>query len=65
MASIIMGVVLYALDTMLAGPLSSPGIRYIALAVTVTIASASYFASAHLLGGLPLGDIKGALRRKR
>ena len=64
-ASIIMGVVLYALDTMLAGPLSSPGIRYIALAVTVTIASASYFASAHLLGGLPLGDIKGALRRKR
>ena len=64
-ASIIMGVVLYALDTMLAGPLSSPGIRYIALAVTVTITCASYFASAHLLGGLPLGDIKGALRRKR
>lgn len=38
-------------------------LRYAALGVLVVLGGASYFAAAHVLGGLPLGELKRAMRR--
>ncbi|MEL6641187.1 MAG: lipid II flippase MurJ, partial [Pseudomonadota bacterium] len=62
-ASLAMGGVLWLIQLGF-GPLYGMAIwRYFALAVTVLIGAASYFAFAQWWGGLRLAEIKGSLRR--
>lgn len=63
-ASALMGVVLWVGGQALDGPLHTPGVRYLALGGLVTGGAAAYFGFAHLLGAVPLGEIRGAFRRK-
>ena len=63
-ASALMGVVLWIVARLLEGPLTTGGIRYLALAGLVTAGGVAYFAFAHLLGAVPLGEIRSAFRRK-
>ncbi|MCG6902446.1 MAG: murein biosynthesis integral membrane protein MurJ [Rhodobacter sp.] len=64
-ACTIMGLLLYIAALWLAPAFAIANWRYLALAVLVAIGIVSYFTAAHLLGGLPLGDIRQVLRRKR
>ncbi|MDJ0629295.1 MAG: murein biosynthesis integral membrane protein MurJ [Rhodobacter sp.] len=63
LASALMGFALWAAALAFA-PYFAPGaLRYVALALLVTLGGTVYFAAAHLLGGLPLSDIRRSLRR--
>ncbi|NOD64175.1 MULTISPECIES: murein biosynthesis integral membrane protein MurJ [unclassified Ruegeria] len=63
LASIGMGVVLYAALLAFGWTLSVPGWRYLALLVLIMVAAASYFGLGHLLGAFKLSEFKRALRR--
>jgi putative peptidoglycan lipid II flippase len=63
LAAALMGVLLWGGALLLDGPLHTPGLRYAALAALVGGGGAVYFTAAHLLRGLPLSDLKAALRR--
>ncbi|MBV0913963.1 murein biosynthesis integral membrane protein MurJ [Anianabacter salinae] len=62
-AAAIMGGVLWALAAIMAPWLSTPGLRYAALALLVAVGIAVYFAAAHVTGGLPIGELRKTLRR--
>ena len=63
LAAAIMGFTLWT-AALLLGPLFGSGsLRYLALAILVGLGIAVYFTAAHLLGALPLSDIRRALRR--
>jgi len=64
-ASALMGALLYGLAWLLDPALQAASWRYLALAALVTAGIVSYFAAAHLLGALPLGDIRRSLRRQK
>jgi putative peptidoglycan lipid II flippase len=63
LASLVMGGALWAGALALHDPLYTPWVRYGALAVLVGGGGAVFFAAAHLLGGLPLSDLRAAFRR--
>ncbi|MCR9087313.1 MAG: murein biosynthesis integral membrane protein MurJ [Rhodobacteraceae bacterium] len=63
LACIVMGLCLLVLRTVLSDALTTPTLRYGALALLVGGGAASYFAAAHLLGALRLSELKSALRR--
>ncbi|MBF9029089.1 murein biosynthesis integral membrane protein MurJ [Rhodobacterales bacterium HKCCE3408] len=63
LASALMGAVLAALAWALGPMLQTGGVRYIALAIVVIVGGGSYFAFAHVLGALPLGELRRSLRR--
>ena len=63
LASLLMGVVLWAL-WMLMGPLFGiPGLRWIALLVLIVLGSLSYFGIGQLIGAFRLSELRGSLRR--
>lgn len=63
LASVLMGVVLWAM-TLLLGPfLGTPGWRYLALATLIAAGIASYLAIAEIIGALRLSEFRRALRR--
>ena len=64
LAAVAMGLVLWLLSAVLAGPLSNPHWRYGALALLVAVGSASYFGSGALLGAFRPADFKSVLRRR-
>ncbi|HBS50295.1 MAG TPA: murein biosynthesis integral membrane protein MurJ [Rhodobacteraceae bacterium] len=61
----IMGGALVALAWALAPWLFTAGWRYPALAALIVAGIAVYFGTAHLTGALPLGELRGFLRRRR
>jgi putative peptidoglycan lipid II flippase len=61
----LMGAAIWAGAAVLDGALHTPGLRYGALTLLVGGGGTVYFAAAHLLGGLPLTDLKAAFRRPR
>ncbi|WP_415919188.1 murein biosynthesis integral membrane protein MurJ [Tateyamaria sp. SN6-1] len=63
LAAVIMGVVLWALSVTLQPALGTDYIRYAALLALIVLGAASYFGAAHVLGGLPLSDLKRSVRR--
>lgn len=63
LASIGMGVVLYAALQAFGWTLGVPGWRYLALLVLMMVAATSYFGLGHLLGAFKLSEFKRALRR--
>ena len=63
-ASVLMTLVLLALARSLDAALVTAGWRYLALAALVSAGAGTYFAAAHLLGGLPLGELRASLRRR-
>jgi len=63
LACTVMGACLYIAALALGPALQLASWRYLALAVLVVTGIISYFAAAHFLGGMPLRDIRGALRR--
>ncbi|MCA8879904.1 MAG: murein biosynthesis integral membrane protein MurJ [Rhodobacteraceae bacterium] len=63
-SSLLMGIALWFGAWALDGALHTDGLRYLALAGLVAGGGAVYFAFAHLLGAMPLGELKGAFRRK-
>lgn len=63
-ASAVMGAALVAGAWALQDLLQMATIRYAALGALVTLGGVSYFAAAHALGGLPLGELKRAMRRR-
>ncbi len=63
LASVLMGGALWAGALALDGPLHTPLVRYGALTLLVGGGGAVFFAAAHLLGGLPLSDLRAAFRR--
>jgi putative peptidoglycan lipid II flippase len=65
LASALMGLVLWGLMTVLAGPLATPGIRTAALGGMVLAAMAVYFGTVLLIGGMSWVELKGAFRRQR
>jgi putative peptidoglycan lipid II flippase len=65
LASALMGLLLWAMGTALAGPLATPGIRTAALAAMVLAAMAGYFGTVLLIGGMSWVELKGAFRRQR
>ncbi|AGT09125.1 murein biosynthesis integral membrane protein MurJ [Paracoccus aminophilus] len=64
-ASLVMGVVVFALMQVLGEMLSTHGARYLGLALLVLGGMASYFVAAVLLGAVKPSDLKADLRRKR
>ncbi len=64
LAAAVMGAALWAGAWGLDDALHSPGIRYLALALLVGGGAAVYFGSAHIAGGLRLGELRAALRRR-
>lgn len=63
LAAVVMGAAVFALDMALAGPLSTPGLRWGALLLVVAIGAAVYGAAAMALGGGRISELKGMLRR--
>ncbi|WP_298850526.1 murein biosynthesis integral membrane protein MurJ [uncultured Ruegeria sp.] len=63
LASIGMGVVLFAVIHFVGWTLDIPGWRYLALLVLIMVAATSYFLLGHILGAFKLSEFKGALRR--
>ncbi len=64
LASLLMGVVLWA-TMLLLGPMFGMGSwRYLALTILVVVGIVSYFALVHLLGGMRLSEIGRTLRRR-
>ncbi|MCP4819398.1 MAG: lipid II flippase MurJ, partial [Shimia sp.] len=62
-SSIVMGAALWFLWIMLIPWLGSPGWRYLALAVLITLGSLIYFAVARLTGAFGMSDLREASRR--
>lgn len=62
-ASVGMGVVLFAAITLFGWTLAVPGWRYLALLSLIVIAATAYFALGHMLGAFRLTEFKQALRR--
>ena len=63
LASLLMGVVLWAL-WILMGPLFGiAGVRWIALLVLIVLGSLSYFGIGQLIGAFRLSELRGSLRR--
>jgi putative peptidoglycan lipid II flippase len=63
LAAAVMGAVLWGLAMVLDTALSTPRLRYLALAGLVAAGIASYFAAAFALGALRPADLRRALRR--
>ncbi len=63
LASVGMGVVLFAAIQLFGWTLDVPGWRYLALLALIMVAAVSYFAFGHLLGAFKLSEFKTALRR--
>lgn len=63
-ASLVMVAALVGTVSILDESLHSAGVRYIALAALVMVGIVSYFASAHLIGGMPLGEFRAAFRKR-
>ncbi|MEL7104445.1 MAG: murein biosynthesis integral membrane protein MurJ [Pseudomonadota bacterium] len=63
MASAAMGLVLYGVAVALAGVISMPLIRYVALAALVAAGGVSYAVMGQVIGAFRLSDLKSALRR--
>jgi putative peptidoglycan lipid II flippase len=64
LAAGLMGAAVWTGAALMHGPLHTPGLRYAALALLVAGGGAVFFGLAHATGGLPLGDLRAALRRK-
>ena len=62
-AALLMGAVLWGLSLLLGPALTTPRLRYLALAGLVGAGIASYFATAFALGAIRPSDLRGALRR--
>ncbi|QEW18846.1 putative peptidoglycan biosynthesis protein MurJ [Marinibacterium anthonyi] len=62
-ASLAMGAICWSVARLTAPALSTPGLRYLALAGLVTVGMASYFAIAHVIGALRLSEFKRAFKR--
>ncbi|MEO0401093.1 MAG: murein biosynthesis integral membrane protein MurJ [Pseudomonadota bacterium] len=62
-AALIMGAILWVVAILLKPALGSDYIRYGALLGLIGIGGFAYFGAAHLLGGLRLSDVRGAMRR--
>lgn len=62
-ASLGMGLVLYAAIQLFGWTLELPGWRYLALLVLITVAAVTYFLFGQLLGAFKLSEFKHALRR--
>ena len=63
LAAVFMGIVSWWASVVLQPALGTDYVRYVALLVLIVLSLLSYFGAAHLLGGLPLGDLKRAMRR--
>jgi putative peptidoglycan lipid II flippase len=61
-AALAMGGVLYASALVLGPFLGEPGLRYVALALLVTIGLVSYFGFARLFGAFSLAELRGTMR---
>lgn len=59
----LMGAALWGAQLLLGPALGMAGWRYLALAVLVSFGMGVYFLAAHLTGALPLGELRGAMRR--
>ncbi len=64
LAAAIMGFVLLGGYLAAIPAFTTGGLRYLALAILITAGILTYFAAAHILGALPLSDIRRTLRRK-
>jgi putative peptidoglycan lipid II flippase len=64
LASVVMGVCLWAAALAMSGPLGTTGLRYIALLILILIGAVSYFGTGHLIGAFKLSDFKRAAKRK-
>ena len=62
-AALLMGAVLWGLSLLLEPALTTPRLRYLALAGLVGAGIASYFATAFALGAIRPADLRSALRR--
>ncbi len=63
-ASGLMGIILFLASLSLESVLGLPGWRYLALAGLVAVGVFVYFTAMHLLGALPIRDLRRVLRRK-
>ncbi|MEO0864453.1 MAG: lipid II flippase MurJ, partial [Pseudomonadota bacterium] len=63
LAAGIMGLVLWAAAALLKPALGTDTVRYAALLGLIGLATVSYFGAAHALGGMPLSDLRRAVRR--
>ncbi|MCM2563505.1 murein biosynthesis integral membrane protein MurJ [Lutimaribacter sp. EGI FJ00015] len=64
LASALMGAVLWGAMLVLGPLFGMDGVRYVALALLIGAGITSYFTVAHLIGALPMSDIRQALRRR-
>lgn len=65
LASAVMGLALWAAAQALAGPLTTPGLRYLALAGLIALGMIVYFGAGQALGAFRLAEFRDALRRRR
>ncbi|MEL6888942.1 MAG: murein biosynthesis integral membrane protein MurJ, partial [Pseudomonadota bacterium] len=63
LAAVVMGVVLWGLAVLLQPALGTDYVRYAALLGLIVIGALSYFGTAHAVGGLPMADLRRAVRR--
>lgn len=63
LAALVMGAALWGMAYLLAPALTAPGLRYLALTGLVVVGMAVYFTVAHLIGAVPLGDLRRSMRR--
>ena len=63
LASVGMGVVLFAATHFYGWTLDIPGWRYLALLILIVVAAVSYLCLGHVLGAFKLSEFKRALRR--
>ncbi|MEM6758026.1 MAG: murein biosynthesis integral membrane protein MurJ [Pseudomonadota bacterium] len=63
LAAVFMGLALWLAAAGLRPALGTDGVRYIALAGLLALSGVSFFGAAHLLGGVPLSDMRRAVRR--
>ncbi len=64
-AALLMGLVLWGLSHLLAGPLNSRGIRAVVLLGMILTAMAVYFGTVMAIGGMSWVELRSALRRQR
>ena len=63
LAAVVMGVVLWGLAVLLQPALGTDYVRYAALLGLIVLGALSYFGTAHAVGGLPMADLRRAVRR--
>ena len=63
LAAVVMGAVLWGLAVLLQPALGTDYVRYAALLGLIVLGALSYFGTAHALGGLPMADLRRAVRR--